>query len=43
MEDGEAIKEGTDDVLVMSKARQENRISGKEKLNIFETNGRSLY
>ena len=26
----------------MSKARQENRISGKEKLNIFHTNARSL-
>ena len=26
----------------MSKARQENRISGREKLNIFSTNVRSL-
>ncbi len=26
----------------MSKARQENRISGREKLNIFYTNARSL-
>ena len=26
----------------MSKARQENRISGREKLNIFDTNTRSL-
>ncbi len=38
----EAIKEGTDDVIVMSKARQENRISGREKVNIFYTNARSL-
>ena len=36
------IKEGTDEVLVMSKARQENPISGREKLNIFYTNARSL-
>ena len=34
-EGGEAIKEGTDEVIGMSKARQENRISGREKLNIF--------
>ena len=27
---------------MMSKARQENRISGREKLNIFSTNARSL-
>ena len=39
---GEGIKEGTDEVLVMSKARQENPISGREKLNIFHTNARSL-
>ena len=39
---GEGIKEGTDDVIVMSKARQENIISGREKLNIFYTNARSL-
>ena len=26
----------------MSKARQENKISGREKLNIFYTNARSL-
>ena len=37
-----AIKEGTDDIIVISKARQENRISGREKLNIFHTNARSL-
>ena len=42
MEGGESIKEGTDEVLVMCKARQENRISGREKLNIFHTNARSL-
>ena len=41
MESGEGIKEGTDDVIVMSKARQENSISGREKLNIFYTNTRS--
>ena len=34
VEGGEGIKEGTDEVLVMSKARQENRILGREKLNI---------
>jgi len=33
--------EGTDDVIVMSKARQENTLSGREKLNIFDTNARS--
>ena len=27
---------------MMSKARQENVISGREKLNIFETNARSF-
>ena len=27
---------------MMSKARQENRISGREKLNIFYPNARSL-
>ena len=27
---------------MMSKASQENRISGREKLNIFYTNARSL-
>ena len=37
-EGGKAIKEGTDEVIGMSKARQENRISGREKLNIFDTN-----
>ena len=42
VEGGEGIKEGTDEVLVMSKVRQENRISGREKLNIFYTNARSL-
>ena len=42
VEGGEGIKEGTDDVIVMSKARQENKISGREKLNIFQTNARSL-
>ena len=42
VEGGEAIKEGTDEVIVMSKARQENRISGREKVNIFYTNARSL-
>ena len=36
------MKEGTDDVIVMSKARQENRISVREKLNIFYINARSL-
>ena len=41
MEGGEAIKEGTD-VIVMSKARQENIISGREKLNMFDTNARSF-
>ena len=41
-EGGEAIKEGTDDVIMISKARHENRISGREKLNIFYTNTRSL-
>ena len=41
VEGGESIKEGTDEVLVMSKARQENRISGREELNIFYTNARS--
>ena len=29
-EGGEAIKEGTDEVIVMSKARQQNIISGRE-------------
>ena len=42
VEGGEGIKEGTDEVLVMSKARQENPISGREKLNIFYPNARSL-
>ena len=42
MEGGEGIKEGTDEVLVMSKDRQENLISGREQLNIFSTNARSL-
>ena len=42
MEGGEGIKKGKVEVLVMSKARQENRISGREKLNIFYTNARSL-
>ena len=41
-EGGEAIKEGTDNIIVISKARQENRISGREKLNIFCTNVRNL-
>ena len=41
-EGGEDTKEGTDDVVVISEARQENRISGREKLNIFYTNARSL-
>ena len=41
VEGGEAITEGTDDVIVMSKTRQENRISGREKLNTFSTNARS--
>ena len=36
------MKEGADDVIVMIKARQENIISGREKLNIFYTNARSL-
>ena len=40
-EGGEAIREETDDVIVIIKARQENRISGREKLNIFSTNARS--
>ena len=39
---GEAMKEGTDDAIVMSKARKENRISGREKLNILFSNARSL-
>ena len=42
VEGGEAIKEGTDEVIGISKARQENRISGREKLKIFYTNARSL-
>ena len=42
VEGGKAIKERTDDVTVISKARQENRISGREKLNMFCTNARSL-
>ena len=42
MEDGEGGKEGMDYVIVMSKARQENRISGREKFNIFYINPRSL-
>ena len=33
-EGAEAIKEGTDDKIVISKAKQENRISGREKWNI---------
>ena len=37
-EGGEDTKEGMDEVIWMSKARQENRISGREKLNIFHTN-----
>ena len=37
VEGGEAIKEEMDEVIVVSKARQENRISGREKLNIFFT------
>ena len=41
-EGGKGIKEGTDDVIMMSKARQENRISGREKLNIFHANARNL-
>ena len=41
-EGGEAIKKGFVDVIVISKARQENRISGREKLNIFQTKARSL-
>ena len=31
-----------DEVIVTSKARQKNGISGREKLNIFYTNARSL-
>ena len=31
VEGGEATKEGTDEVIGMSKARQENKISGREK------------
>ena len=42
LEGGEAMREGTDDVIVMSKVRQQNRVSGREKLNIFYTNARSL-
>ena len=42
VEGGEAIKEEMDEVFVVSKARQENRISGREKLNMFYTNARSL-
>ena len=42
MEGGEAIEEGTDDVIVICKARQENRISGRRKLNIFYTNARRV-
>ena len=42
VEGGEAIEEGMDEVIGMSKASQENRISGREKLNIFDTNARSL-
>ena len=34
--------ERTDDEIVISKTGQENRISGKEKLNMFYTNDRSL-
>ena len=41
-EGGNGIKEGRDDVIMMSKARQENIISGKEKFNVFQTNARSL-
>ena len=40
-EDEEAVKERTDDVIVISKARKENTISRREKLNIFYTNARS--
>ena len=42
-EGGEGIVEGTDDVIMMSKVRQENRISGREKFNVFYTNARSLF
>ena len=42
VEGGERIKEGTDDVIMISKVRQENIISGREKLNRFYTNARSL-
>ena len=42
VEGGEATKEGMYEVIGMSKARQENIISGREKLNIFYTNARSL-
>ena len=41
-EGGEGMKEGMDDAIMMSKARQENKISGREKLNIFYSNSRSL-
>ena len=42
VEGGEAIKERMDQVIGMSKARQENIISGMEKLKIFHTNARSF-
>ena len=42
LEGGEGIKTVTDDVIVITKDKQEKKISGREKLNIFYSNVRSL-